>query len=361
MTTLAALLTGLAMMALPGNPATDPADALRAEQDAFRRAVARVAPCVVTIETIGGTQPGRRQPTSGPAFGGREAAPPGFIVADGPTTGLIWSADGLILTSAFNFVRDPSLITVVLSDRRRFVGELIARDEVRRLAMVRVPATGLPVPQWVGDEGEVRVGQRVLALGRGFGGPFCSITAGIVSGLNRMSGLAIQTDARLSPASFGGPLIDLDGRVIGLCVPFGMGNDLLSGVEWYDSGIGFAIPAWQVRASGTDLSTGHSLRRGMLGVVLDAKGNAPPTIRLLADRSPALRAGLKAGDAIVAIDGKPVTAYSDLTRLMRSRCAGQWVKVRVRRGAQEVDLEVVLAVPEDVGSLNPPASEPAGP
>ena len=322
MTTFAAMLIGLAMMALPVEPTTQPASTLRVEQEAIRKAVARAAPCVVTIETIGGTQPGGKQPTSRPARGGREQMPPGFIVADGPTTGLIWSADGLILTSAFNFVRDPSLITVVLSDGRRFVGELIARDEVRRLAMVRIKATGLPVPEWIGGESDLRVGQRALALGRGFGGPDCSISAGIVSGLNRMSGLAIQTDARLSPASFGGPLIDLDGRVIGLCVPFGMGNDLLSGVEWYDSGIGFAIPAWQVRASAPDLAAEHSLRRGMLGVVLEGKGDAPPSIRMMPDRSPALRAGFKVGDAILAIDGKPVANYAELTRLMRPRRAG---------------------------------------
>lgn len=361
MTTLAAILVELVVMALPVESITQPADTLRAEQDAFRKAVARVAPCVVTIETIGGTQPGGKQPTSRPAWVRREERPPGFIVADGPTTGLIWSADGLILTSAFNFVRDPSVITVVLSDGRRFVGELIARDEVRRLAMIRIQATGLPVPDWINGESDVRVGQRTLALGRGFGGPTCSVAAGIVSGLNRMSGLAIQTDARLSPASFGGPLIDLDGRVIGLCVPFGMGDDLVSGAEWYDSGIGFAIPAWQIRASAPDLSAGHSLRRGMLGVVLEGKADAPPAVRMLADRSPALRAGLQVGDAIVAVDGKPVTSYAGLTRLMRPRCAGQWVKVRVRRGEQEIELEVILAVPEDIGSVNPPASAPSEP
>lgn len=359
MTTLALMLAGWTMMLLPVEPATRPDAVLRAEPGTFRQAATRVAPCVVTIETIGGTQPGGRPPTSSPTWGERKATPSGFIVADGPTTGLIWSADGLILTSAFNFARDPSLITVVLPEGRRFVAQLIARDEVRRLAMIRIQATGLPVPEWIHGEGDVHVGQRVLALGRGFGGPSCSLAMGIVSGLNRMSGLAIQTDARLSPASFGGPLIDLDGRVIGLCVPFGMGDDLLSGVEWYDSGIGFAIPAWEVRASAPDLSAGHSLRRGMLGVMLSAKPEAPPSIRMLADRSPALRAGLRVGDTILAIDGRPVASYPDLTRLMRPRRAGQWVKIRVRRGEREIECEVILAVSEDVGRIHPPGSAPS--
>lgn len=105
--------------------------------DAFRRAAGKVAASVVTIETVGGAQP---------ADGQRRG--PSFVVADGPATGLVWSADGLILTSSFNFVRDPSVISVVLPDGRRFVAELLARDEIRRLAMLKIAADRLSVPQW---------------------------------------------------------------------------------------------------------------------------------------------------------------------------------------------------------------------
>jgi S1-C subfamily serine protease len=114
--------------------------------EVFRSAALEVAPCVVTIETVGGAQP---------TESGRRASP--FVVADGPTTGLIWSADGLILTSSFNFVRDPSVISVVLSDGRRFVAELLARDEIRRLAMLKISVGDLPVPQWAATS-DMKVG-----------------------------------------------------------------------------------------------------------------------------------------------------------------------------------------------------------
>jgi serine protease Do len=340
------------------------------QQQAFRRAAERIAPSVVTIQTIGGTQPsargmplsrpgeertpgGPRRPRPGPAAGSD------FIIADGPTTGLIWSADGLILTSAFNFVRDPSVITVILPNGHRFVGELLARDEVRRLAMVKIEATGLPVPEWVTHPAEIRVGQWALALGRGFGGQEPSISAGIISGLNRKSGVAVQTDAKLSPANFGGPLVDVNGRVIGLAVPMGMGGGAMAGVEWYDSGIGFAIPHAQVASSAESLAVGHNLRRGLLGIQLNPHASGGVPITNMADPSPASRAGLQIGDVVLAIDDAEIGTYPDLQRLLGGRLAGERIRVKIKRGSEEMELPVVLAVPEDIGPLKPPASAPS--
>ncbi len=350
-----------AQMDEAGGTAQDAAGLLRAQQEVFRAAARRVAPCVVTIETVGGTQPTEGLPPStGAAGAGRPRSPrapaPSFIVADGPTTGLIFSPDGLILTSAFNFVRDPSLITVVLPDRRRFVAELLARDEVRQLAMIKIDATGLPTPEWLQDISQVRVGQWAIALGRGLGGDEPSISAGIISGLNRQSGLAIQTDARLSPVNYGGPLIDAEGRVIGLCVPMGLTTGIMAGIELYDSGIGFAVPFPQVNASAGDLAVGHTLRRGLFGVALGGPGGL--IITGLADPSPAIRAGLEKGDRVLAVDGRPVKKYSDLQRLMRVRLAGQRVTLTVQRGTRQIDASLVLAVPEDLGPIARDRPEP---
>jgi serine protease Do len=279
-------------------------------------------------------------------------------LADGPTTGLVWSADGLIVTSNFNFLRQPSVITVVLADGRRFVGELLARDEVRNLAMLKVNASDLPVATWLPETDNPRVGQSVLALGRGFGGPACSVNLGIVSGLDRMGGLAIQTDARLSPANFGGPLIDFAGRVLGICVPMGLGDEPVAGVEWYDSGVGFAIPGTQVLASAEHLAVGHSLRRGLIGVLLDPQASGPVRVLKVADPSPARRADLRQGDEIVVVAGRRIENYLDLRRALRSRRAGERVDVRVRRSREEIDLPIMLAVPEDIGPLPAATSQP---
>jgi len=333
-------------------PAADGAG--REFADVLRAAVARVSPSVVTIETVGGTQP---------LYGGEStsapAGPAGFLLADGPTTALVYSADGLIVTSNFNFLRNPSVITVVLGDGRRLVGELLARDEVRRLAMLKVAATDLPVPRWRPADEPIRVGQCAVALGRGFGGADCSLGVGIVSGLNRMGGLAIQTDAHLSPASFGGPLIDLEGRVLGICVPMGLGDEPVAGVEWYDSGIGFAVPGPEVEHSVESLKVGHSLRRGMFGVLLDHRPASLLRVLQVADPSPALRAGMRVGDEIEAAGGRQVENYLELRRALRARRAGEWVAVRVRRGGRDIELKVMLAVPEDLGPLSAsPSTQP---
>lgn len=339
----------------------------RAQQVVFREAMNRVAPSVVTIETIGGTQPlapvPTTRPTEKPEPGkpqGRRPVSPGaaFIVAEGPTTGLIWTSDGLILTSSFNFVRDPSVITVTLADGRRFVGELLARDEVRKLAMVRIQAAGLPVPDWVTRPADIRVGQWSLALGRGFGGLQCGISAGIISGLNRQSGLAVQTDAKLSPANYGGPLINIEGRVIGLCVPMGMTQGEMAGVELYDSGLGFVVPHAQAALSAKDLAVGHNLRRGLLGVAIDPRLPTKVVVSGVADPSPARNAGIRVSDQITAIDEQPVEILADLRRVLAARLAGEWIKIRLRRDGRDLDLELILAVPEDLGPL-PQQAPPA--
>ena len=198
----------------------------RARQELFRRAVDRASPWVVQVETIGGAQ--SRHWADG-LFEQDDGTPPqdnlfrdtlgsDFLVADGPTTGVVYDSDGWILTSSFNFVREPAHVTVRLADGRHFVAELVGRDKVRKLAMLKIDATDLQTPDWV-PTCEISVGQSAIALGRGFGGEYPSVTAGVVSAVNRMLGNGIQTDAKLSPANYGGPLIDLEGRILGICVP----------------------------------------------------------------------------------------------------------------------------------------------
>ncbi|HOA73024.1 MAG TPA: trypsin-like peptidase domain-containing protein [Phycisphaerae bacterium] len=343
-----------APLAASQNPTTREADATPVfPVHAFRAAARAVAPSVVTIETVGGTQPAA------------ELAGAAFMVADGPTTGLVWSSDGLILTSSFNFVRDPSVITVVLADGRRFVAELLGRDEIRRLAMLAIDATDLPVPKWAAST-DMKVGQWAISLGRGHGRQAdvvvadaggCTITAGIISGLRRMSGLVIQTDARLSPANFGAPLIDIAGRVLGLCVPMGMDGGQLSGVQWYDSGIGFAVPREQVEIAAQQLAKGRDIRPGLLGVGLASPVPGAVFVAGCGDPSPALRAGIQPGDRIVAVNDQPVTGVAQLKRLIRPLGAGTRIVVHVERQGRKLELPLMLATREDIGPISQPSPE----
>lgn len=309
------------------------------QQQVFRAALRAVQPSIVRIDTIGGLQPEQRAPV-----GGRRAGA-GFRQADGPTTGLIWSADGYVITSSFNFIRDPSIITVTLHDGRRFVARLIARDRPARLALLKIEAADLPVPRLLARD-QLRPGQWALAAGCGHGSDTPAVSVGIVSAVDRMSGLAVQTDAKVSPANYGGPLFDLAGRVMGVCVPMGPGEDEIADAQWYDSGIGFAVDAELIGSRIARLKQGRELKRGLMGVSLDTRaavvGLAPedpadqvPTDGLrinVEPRGPAAEAGLREDDVITRLDGIPVPRLADLRRVLARKVAGDPLAVTYRRG-----------------------------
>ncbi len=119
----------------------------------------------------------------------------------------------------------------------------------------------------------MRVGQWALAVGRTFEAEQPNVSVGIVSALNRIWSKAIQTDAKVSPNNYGGPLVDISGRVLGVLVPMSPdGSEEVAGVEWYDSGIGFAIPLEDVLHVLPKLEQGQDLRAGVLGVNLKGRG-----------------------------------------------------------------------------------------
>ncbi|MCH8241195.1 MAG: trypsin-like peptidase domain-containing protein [Planctomycetes bacterium] len=333
---------------------------LRATQDVFRGVAQRVRPFLVKIETVGGTQPPARilpteededaTPLERDPNLFRDAPGSRFVVSDGPTTGLVYRSDGYILTSSFNFVREPILISVTLGDGRRLAADLIARDQVRKIALLKVDATDLPVPQWLAP-GHVRVGQWAIALGLGFGGDRPSVTIGIVSALQRMKHNAIQTDAKLSPANYGGPLCDIHGRIIGLCVPMAQRPGELAGVEMYDSGIGFAVPKNRVDAIAEHLMTGRSFYRGWLGMQSDPHGSGGAKIAKIASPSPLEEAGVQVGDVIVRAEGKPIRNLGQLVQAIYMLPAGETVHLGLEREGEAYGVLVTLARNTELGSF----------
>src|SRR5690348_5403660 len=160
------------------------------QEKAIKAAVQRVAPCLVRIETSGGAEVIGSGPR-GPQV--RKGA--------GPTTGLIVSADGYIISSAFNFANKPASIFVsVPGHHDGYVARQVATDTTRMLTLLKVEATGLPVPE-AAPKKEMRIGQTALALGRTYDTPerLPSVSIGIVSALGRIWGKAVQTDAKVSP------------------------------------------------------------------------------------------------------------------------------------------------------------------
>jgi serine protease Do len=372
----------LAFVLLQGAPGDSAAHAepddgieLRRElQERFRAAAARLRPSLVRIETVGGVQPSgasSQAPPQDKDEGEDAPAPPRtqnpfrdspgshFVIADGPTTGIVYSRDGYILTSGFNFVREPAFISVTLSDGRRLVADLVARDQVRKIALLKVDATDLPVPGWA-ELDDVRIGQWAVALGLGFGGDEASITVGIVSALGRMRGNAIQTDAKLNPANYGGPLCDLSGRIIGICVPMAQRPGELAGVELYDAGVGFAIPKERVDNIAEALRTGRSFYRGWLGIVVDPTVPDAVVIRNIADPSPLLDAGVLPGDRIIRAEGRDIVHYGNLVQATYMVPAGERVHLEIGRDESSFEVVVELARGSDLGPL-PELSEPFDP
>ncbi|SFH72452.1 PDZ domain-containing protein [Planctomicrobium piriforme] len=296
-------------------------------QQAFQQAVAAVDPSIVRIETVGGFD-----------LVGE------VLTGSGPTTGCVIRSDGYIITSRFNFLANPSSVVVTLSDQQRFAAEIVANDESRMLTLLKINATGLsplqPVPA-----NEVRVGQWALALGRTFDLKFPNVSVGIVSALNRVWGRALQTDAKTSPVNYGGPLIDLSGRCLGIIVPLSpQAHGETAGVEWYDSGIGFAVPLTDIQAVLPRLIAGEKLKPGLMGIGFADNGPVSGDAKAIRVRpeSPADRAGLLVDDVIVEVNGKPVAKLNDLKHVLGSLYAQDVVRLKVRRGEETLSKEITL-------------------
>jgi serine protease Do len=302
---------------------------------AFRAAAAMVGPSLVRIEGFGGI-------AAGPGSGGYQQ--PG----EGPTTGLIISDDGYIITSTFNFLRKPPVITVVMPDGKRHVARQLGRDETRKICLLKVDGvSNLPVSQ-LEPRGDVKVGQWAVAVGVGFGAKQPALSTGIVSATSRISGKAIQTDANTSPANYGGPLVNLDGRVIGICVPLTPGAQKdAAGAEWYDSGIGFGVPLDGLDAVLARLKSGETLQHAFLGVQVAAYGDPPSgaQIKKVVADSPAAKAGLAEGDKIVIAGGTDIIDAAHLATVIHGYLAGDKLEITVLRGDERKSLTAELVAP----------------
>jgi serine protease Do len=314
------------------------------QEKAIKAAVRKIAPCVVQIETQGGTE----IVSTGPRAMIRTGT--------GPTSGLIVHADGYVISSAFNFARKPSAIYVAVpGHKEKYVAEIVANDQTRMLTLLKLVGVNgkLPLPI-AAPKREMRIGQTSLAVGRtliGHADQMPSVSVGILSALNRIWAKAIQTDAKVSPANYGGPLIDLHGRVQGVLVPASPRSEgETAGFEWYDSGIGFAIPLEDINRVLPGMLKGTqknpvTLKRGLLGVTMKQAQDmhaATATIAAISPGSAAEKRGIKVGDTIKAIDGKPVVSQAQLQQRLGPKYEGDSVSLTLQRGKEELKLDKVV-------------------
>jgi serine protease Do len=304
------------------------------EEVAIRAAVARVADSVVQIRTIGGLEEVDRT-----------------MLPDGPTTGLVISADGWIVSSAFNFVQQPASILVTFASGEQAPAELVAKDHSRMLVLLKAQGvSGVAVPE-LAPADEIHVGEWAVAVGRTFRAERPNISVGIVSAIDRMFGKVIQTDASVSAANYGGPLVDIRGRVLGLLVPIApQSTSEVAGAEWYDSGIGFAVPLASIGPALERLKTGKDQYAGVMGIGLAPENphGSPALLATVLASSPAGKAGLKKGDTIVEIDGRPIRTQTDLRFALGTHYAGDKVSIVATRGDEKLERTIEL-----VGELEP--------
>ncbi len=252
-------------------------------------------------------------------------------------SGFIISSNGEILTNA-HVVKGADEVTVRLNDQREFKAKVMGLDERTDVALIKIEAKGLPIVQ-LGNSDGLEVGEWVLAIGAPFGLDY-SATQGIISATGRELPNEsfvpfIQTDAAVNPGNSGGPLFNTQGQVIGI------NSQIYSRSGGY-MGLSFAIPIKTAMGVAKQLETKGYVERGWLGVAIQdmspalAKrfGMEKPRGALVGDivpDSPALAAGLQAGDVILSFDGQAVKKSSDLPAIVAGTAIGNSAKVEVLR------------------------------
>ncbi len=303
----------------------DPA-VVQAEQQAFREAIAVVDPVVVQVQTVGGTD------RVGELF-----------VGSGPSTGVIVSEDGYVVTSAFNFATKPSSVLVRLGDGRSFAADVIATDHLRKLTLLKIDASGLPTAEPFPKD-EMKAGEWSIAVGRTYQVEIPNVSIGIISAVDRVWGKAIQTDAKISPVNYGGPLVAIDGRIQGILVPMSVDDEeVTAGVDIYDSGIGFGIPMSDVMENVERLKAGKDIRQGLMGVQFQAQGfQGRPLVGRVREGSPSEKAGLEKGDVIKSANGVAVSRVADFKQIIGRLYGGDELVLDVERDGKSVELKCQL-------------------
>jgi len=263
-------------------------------------------------------------------------------------SGVIIDRQGFILTN-HHVVANADEIKVKLSDTRTLPAELVGTDARTDLALIRVRSKSLPQAE-LGNSDELGVGDWVLAIGNPFGLEE-TVTAGIVSAKERVIGAGpfdnfIQTDASINPGNSGGPLIDADGKVVGV-------NSAIYSRSGGSVGIGFAIPINLAMQVAEQLRANRRVVRGWLGVSMQdvtpelARSFGLPNadgaiISDLYRNGPAHRAGMHRGDVIVGFNGKPVKNSRELSRWASEVTLGTSVKLDILRDGERKTVDVVI-------------------
>jgi serine protease Do len=324
-----------------------------------------VGPSVVTID-VQATATASNSPSGNGRGGGQ------VVQASG--SGVILTADGWILTNR-HVASNATSLTVILADGTQYAGTVKGVDTYTDFAIVKVAATNLPAVT-LGDSSVTRVGDPAYVIGNPLGQFPDSVTAGIVSGLDRSIDVAsdtgqgsstldhlIQTDAAINPGNSGGAVVNDAGQVIGIATATsGSGQSL-----------GFALPINLAKPVISQVEAGQAVARPWLGIryqAIDAQAAKDNSLGVdhgawiapsgngggspITTGSPADKAGLKANDIITAIDGQSIDAAHPLDLVLLAYAPGDEITLSIYRGGSTIQLALTLATrPAPTGSLVP--------
>jgi len=314
---------------------------LKALSKAFTLVYRKVKPSVVHINTQRELR--TRQSPFGSIFGNKTQE----YKEQGEASGVIVDEAGYIVTN-LHVVEDASKIEVTLDDGRTYPAEVLGTDPAIDLAVLKIDAAGLTSARW-GDSSNLEVGEMVWAIGSPYGLDQ-TITSGIVSAKGRHEDAQdpkqefLQTDVAINPGSSGGPLIDVQGNVVGI-------NAAILGRTY--QGISFAIPSNKARKAYEEIRANLPVMRGYLGVNLGTATLAdsrivqlPPgqssaaVVMAVSSNSPAEKAGIEPYDVILQWDNKPITDGLELTLMVAQTQVGKIVPVKIYRDGKEITLNV---------------------
>jgi Do/DeqQ family serine protease len=356
---LAASLALLALCAPAGAQQRAVPESAVAMKQSFAPVVKRAAPAVVNVYVRHRVEqmvsPFFNDPVFGRLFGERFGVPRERI-QNSLGSGVLVNPEGVVVTN-YHVIQGSgdTEITVALSDGREFPAKVILKDEQTDLAVLRLDAGGVKFTSIeFSDSDSLEVGDLVLAIGDPFG-VGQTVTSGIVSALARTQvGISdyqffIQTDAAINPGNSGGALVDMDGRLIGI-------NTAIFSKSGGSHGIGFAIPSNLVRLVVQSALTGGKVQRPWLGAALqtvtpdiaESLGLTAPSGALVAKvhaKGPAAKAGLKAGDVVVSVDGKPVQDPQAFQYRFLTKGIGGATELGVLRKGQQLKTSIALIAP----------------
>jgi Do/DeqQ family serine protease len=339
---------GPGVVALREAPATAAGQPALSYADAAKRAVPSVVHIFTSQEIKAPRHPFLNDPFFRHFFGDRFGEQ--MQRRSGLGSGVIVSADGYILTN-YHVIDGADEIEVALNDGRKFKAKVIGTDPESDLAVLKIGADAkLPAISFAAA-GTLRVGDVVLAIGNPFG-VGQTVTSGIVSALDR-SHLGIntfenfiQTDAAINPGNSGGALVDAGGNLVGI-------NTAIYSQSGGSMGIGFAIPVSLARSVMEQIVRTGTVTRGWVGVeIQEVTPELAEAFRLpstsgaliagIMRGSPADKAGVKPGDLLVAIDGKPVKDAQAMLGLIANLAPGQRAQFALRREGKAVELPITI-------------------